>query len=296
MRPVAEEFDVSQEFAGMPTGGVVGNINASPDTPEYWVGRYGDYQHDGHAGMDFRTPVGTPVHAMASGTVLWADWGYNLPGSGPVRKWLFYATFPGKLLVIQHWWGIGAYAHLSEFRVRAGDTVAEGQVVALSGNTGGVDPHLHVEALVDLSYRTGGGLIYGRTNPANYFGNIAPQGEVKEEDDMAEVPQGEWDAIKEQVGSLVDNVATKKDLEALEKRIPGGLWSYRNPNIGGGDAFQILRDALAGTNQLTEAMTSVVEVAAREAAGGASEDQIRDAVNKVLAEGSFTWAGTEAGK
>lgn len=167
----------------MPTAGVVGNVLASPSTAEYWVGRYGNYQPHGHAGWDGEAPVGSNVYAMAGGKVLWADWGYRLPGSGPVRKWLFYSTFPGKLLVIQHWWGLGAYAHLSEFKVRAGDTVTEGQVVALSGNTGGVDPHLHVEALVDLSYRTAGGLIYGRTDPTKYFGTIAPAGETTTEDE-----------------------------------------------------------------------------------------------------------------
>lgn len=175
MRPVAAEFGTSQGFGSMATQGVVGNVYASMDTAEYWVGRYGNYQPFGHAGEDMACPVGTPVHAMSAGTVLFADWGHNLPGTGPVREWLLYATFPGIVSVIQHWWGIGVYAHLStNEQAPAGTVVAEGQVIGLSGDTGGVDAHLHVEALVDLSYRTGGGLIYGRTDPTPYFGATAP--------------------------------------------------------------------------------------------------------------------------
>lgn len=182
----------------MPTAGVVGNINAPSSTPEYWVGRYGNYQPHGHAGWDGRCPTGTPIRAMAAGVVLFADWGYNLPGSGPIRKWLFYAGFPGKLTVIQHWWGIGAYAHQSEFRVKAGDRVEEGQVIGLSGATGGVDPHVHVEALVDLSYRTGGGLIYGRTDPAQFFAGatLASAGTITTQENEDEMTPGQMQEIK----------------------------------------------------------------------------------------------------
>lgn len=187
MRPVTVEHEVSQAFASMPTQGVVADYRPSSGVG-YYVWLYGNYQPSGHAGMDFGCPIGTPIHAMASGTVLYAGWGYNLPGTGPVRAWLLYATFPGKVTVIQHPWGIGVYAHQSEFRVKKGDVVTEGQVIGLSGDTGGVAPHLHVEALVDLSYKTGGGLIYGRTDPSKFFGSgLAAQGTIEpvQEDDVS---------------------------------------------------------------------------------------------------------------
>ncbi|MDQ0854769.1 murein DD-endopeptidase MepM/ murein hydrolase activator NlpD [Arthrobacter sp. V4I6] len=185
MRPTSHR--TTQGFASMPTAGVRGNLNAPHTTPEYYVGLYGNYQPYGHAGEDHGAPVGTPIHAMRSGTVLYAGWGYNLPGTGPIRKWLFYAGMPGKLTVIQHPGWIGAYAHQSEIRVTAGQDVTEGEVIGLTGDTGGVAPHLHVEALVDLGYRTGGGLIYGRADPAKYYGSTTPglgaQGDTTPQED-----------------------------------------------------------------------------------------------------------------
>ena len=175
----------------MKTQGVVGNIKAV-GTDAYYVALYGNYQPFGHAGADFKCPEGTPVHAIAAGTVLWADWGTNLPGdesnAGYRKRWYLYKGFPGIVTVIQHAGWVGVYAHLSRAQMNAGDRVTEGQVIGLSGGTGGVAPHLHVEALVDLTYRTGGGLIYGRTNPEPFFGSaaIAPQGSTTEEQPAAE--------------------------------------------------------------------------------------------------------------
>lgn len=182
MRPVSAAYETSQDFGSMKTAGVVANRNPASGVG-YYVYLYGDYQPFGHAGEDIACEIGTPVYAMAAGTVLWADWGTNLPGdnseAGWRSRWYLYKGFPGKVLVIQHWWGIGVYAHLSEFAVRRGDNVAEGQLVAKSGNTGGVAAHLHVEALIDLNYTTGGGLIYGRTDPTQFYGGLAAQGSVK---------------------------------------------------------------------------------------------------------------------
>lgn len=281
----------------MPTAGVRGNINAPSTTPEYWVGRYGNYQPHGHAGWDGKCPVGTEVRAMSGGTVLWADWGYNLPGAGAVRKWLFYATFPGKLLVIQHWWGIGAYAHLSAFRVKAGDAVTEGQVVALSGDTGGVDPHLHVEALVDLSYRTGGGLIYGRTDPAKYFGTINPSGDVNEEDLVA-TPQERAELVKDLLDTQVDQVGggkiTLRDMLAEYRphvtqvvdtvgQVPGAVLNAKvvRGGIMGGETS--LGGLVAWNDD--HVLQTLSAIAATAAAGGASVEEIKDAVKAGLEEG-----------
>ena len=83
-----------------------------------------------HWGLDFRVPTGTPVAAMNSGTVLLARFLY----------------FEGNCVVIDHGQGLlTLYFHLSEFKVKEGDTVARGQVIGLSGGTGrATGPHLHV--------------------------------------------------------------------------------------------------------------------------------------------------------
>jgi murein DD-endopeptidase MepM/ murein hydrolase activator NlpD len=83
-----------------------------------------------HQGLDFRVPTGTPVLAMNDGTVLLAR--------------LLY--FEGNFVVIDHGQGLETlYLHLSEFKVKEGDSVKRGQEIGLSGGTGrATGPHLHV--------------------------------------------------------------------------------------------------------------------------------------------------------
>jgi murein DD-endopeptidase MepM/ murein hydrolase activator NlpD len=83
-----------------------------------------------HQGLDFRVPSGTPVAAMNGGTVLLARPLY----------------FEGNFVVLDHGQGLlTLYLHLSEFKVKEGDTVKRGQIVGLSGGTGrATGPHLHV--------------------------------------------------------------------------------------------------------------------------------------------------------
>jgi murein DD-endopeptidase MepM/ murein hydrolase activator NlpD len=83
-----------------------------------------------HLGLDFRVPTGTPVHAMNDGTVLLA-------------RPLYYE---GNFIVIDHGQGLlSLYLHLSEIKVKEGETVKRGQEIGLSGGTGrATGPHLHV--------------------------------------------------------------------------------------------------------------------------------------------------------
>ena len=82
-----------------------------------------------HLGLDFRAPSGTPVEAMNDGTVLLA-------------RPLF---FEGNFVVLDHGQGLlTLYLHLSEFKVKEGEQVKRGQIIALSGGTGrATGPHLH---------------------------------------------------------------------------------------------------------------------------------------------------------
>jgi murein DD-endopeptidase MepM/ murein hydrolase activator NlpD len=88
-----------------------------------------------HAGMDVVVARGTPIKAVAAGKVLAAgDYFFN-----------------GKTLFIDHGNGlITMYCHLDRFDVKAGDTVAKGQQVALSGMTGrATGPHLHWSVILN---------------------------------------------------------------------------------------------------------------------------------------------------
>ncbi len=83
-----------------------------------------------HYGLDFRVPTGTPVAAMNSGTVLLARFLY----------------FEGNCVFLDHGQGLlTLYFHMSELKVKEGDTVKRGQELGLSGGTGrATGPHLHV--------------------------------------------------------------------------------------------------------------------------------------------------------
>lgn len=223
MRPVAAKFPVSQGFGGGATQGVDPYGN---DPMAALVRLYGNYQPFGHAGEDIACPVGTPVYAMASGTVLWADWGTNLPGDesdwGYRQRFYLYKGFPGIVTVIQHPWGKGVYAHLSSNDpAPKGTTVREGQLIGYSGDTGGVAPHLHVEALINDSYITQGGLIYGRTNPASFYGTITPQSTTT-------APAKDW-----------FDMATEAQLrKIIQDENP---WGYKNAKLEKDDAYALLR-------------------------------------------------------
>ena len=86
----------------------------------------------GHAGMDFKAPVGTEIASPLAGKVLRANW--NWSGNGNCIE-IEYAD--GTL---------AKFLHLSENKVKVGESVAAGQVIALSGNTGhSTAPHLHYQ-------------------------------------------------------------------------------------------------------------------------------------------------------
>lgn len=98
-----------------------------------------------HTGMDFSCDIGTPVYATGDGTVVSAKW----------------ETGYGNTVLIDHGFGYRtAYAHLSSFKVKAGQHVVRGQEIALSGSTGkSIGPHVHYEVI----------LRGAKVNPINYY-------------------------------------------------------------------------------------------------------------------------------
>jgi len=100
-----------------------------------------------HNGIDIACPAGTPILAVADGTVdnVWND--TSAGGGLSIR--------------IKHADGYQTgYAHLSRQDVTAGQTVKIGQQIALSGNTGrSTGAHLH------FTLKYNGVAI----NPADYF-------------------------------------------------------------------------------------------------------------------------------
>ena len=88
-----------------------------------------------HYGIDFGTPIGTPIRAARSGRVIFAGrhGGY------------------GKFIAIEHANGYRTnYAHLQDINIAVGDQVSVADIIGLSGNTGyTTGPHLHFELLLN---------------------------------------------------------------------------------------------------------------------------------------------------
>ena len=91
-----------------------------------------------HSGLDFASPVGTPIVASAGGKVIYA---------GTRNAY-------GKTIEIDHGNGlVTRYAHCSKLLVEAGQVVTPGQRIALVGSTGrSTGAHLHFEVLKDGRY------------------------------------------------------------------------------------------------------------------------------------------------
>ncbi len=114
--------------------------------PIYRTGKF-------HAGMDFTSPIGTPVTTTGDGVVELVEskqWGY------------------GNCIIINHGYGYKTrYAHLSRFKVKRGQKVTRGQLIGYVGSTGkSTGPHLHYEVLKNND----------PVNPANYYySDLSPE-------------------------------------------------------------------------------------------------------------------------
>lgn len=93
--------------------------------------RFGTRWGRSHTGIDVASPVGTDIKAADKGEVIFAGWksGY------------------GKLVIVKHEDGIETYyAHCDELKVKVGESVSKGQLLATVGKTGQVTgPNLHFE-------------------------------------------------------------------------------------------------------------------------------------------------------
>lgn len=87
-----------------------------------------------HTGLDFPSPVGTPIYAAAGGVVVTQEFHFQY----------------GNMIEIDHGNNlISRYAHTSKVFVKKGDLIKRGQKIAEVGTTGrSTGPHLHFEVLV----------------------------------------------------------------------------------------------------------------------------------------------------
>ena len=99
-----------------------------------------------HHGVDYLVPEGTPVFATADGRV------ETLSEKNSTH---------GKAITLDHGNGYKtSYSHLLDIRVKQGQQVRRGDIIAISGNTGlSLAPHLHYEVIFNDT----------RVDPIHYF-------------------------------------------------------------------------------------------------------------------------------
>lgn len=100
-----------------------------------------------HRGVDITASIGTPVYAVADGKVIFSGFSSNddTPSSG--YGYVVYLEHDEKIddLKVET-----RYGHLSGLNVNFNDEIKKGDLIGLSGNTGGSRiPHLHFEVLID---------------------------------------------------------------------------------------------------------------------------------------------------
>ncbi len=128
-----------------------------------WTGRM-----DFHGAIDIANRPGTPIVASADGRVVFADW----------------RTGYGKVVEIDHGYGIRTrYGHCSMLKVKEGDMVKRGEVVAKIGSTGrSTGPHVHYEVWVN-----------GKTvNPMDYI--LTPR-------TLESITESDYNAVKSVIQS-----------------------------------------------------------------------------------------------
>lgn len=105
-------------------------IAGVPITTEFWVT---DALHKKpHKGLDLALGEGSPLYAVGKGVVEVVNYGNQNIGHGVIVK------MENGLRVV--------YGHLSAAKVKTGDLVEPGQMIAYSGNTGrSSGPHLHFQ-------------------------------------------------------------------------------------------------------------------------------------------------------
>ena len=138
----------------------------------------GFYGYDGHGGVDFPVGIGTPVYAIAAGTVTVYDrgcTGSHYTGSIQCSKGTSCAAYQASpsyygayanYITINHGNGmVSYYCHLSTGRmtVKTGDYVSQGQIIGYSGTAGyTTGPHLHLEMRLNGT----------QVNPESYLSKV----------------------------------------------------------------------------------------------------------------------------
>ena len=147
-------------------------------------------------GINLAVPEGTAVKAAEDGTVIYA--GNELKSYG-------------NLVLIRHANGwVSAYAHNSELQVKRGEQVQRGQIVALSGMSGGVTtPQVHFELRKDAT-------------PVDPLQHLTRELESPAPSELSSSP-GKTRHVHVATGCAVTRNAMREGSSATRQRIASGL-------------------------------------------------------------------------
>ncbi len=159
--PKSAEFSTLMGEAGVATGMFINPFDPSNATTVYTdsgnAAYFPKYKSGScHGAVDIQKNVGTAIHALDGGIVTSVgDFDSNCYGNSECNKgWNSYGIY----IIIDHRNGYQTlYAHLNQRTVDVGDTVAKGQQIGLSGNTGNSSgPHIHLELRDVAKYNANG--------------------------------------------------------------------------------------------------------------------------------------------
>lgn len=155
---------------------------------------YARFGLDGHEGMDWMMPEGTPIYAAAAGTV---------------ETVAYSPSEYGNYVVIRHEDGSQTlYAHFQQATVQVGDEVTPSDQIGLSGNTGNsTGPHLH------FGYRPPGADLQDGMR-----GWVDPSGILVGREGEAPQPGVQWDLVNQYANQDVRYVASQAKRKVWEQR------------------------------------------------------------------------------
>jgi murein DD-endopeptidase MepM/ murein hydrolase activator NlpD len=152
-----------------------------------------------HNGEDFAVPTGTQIVAPTQGTVI-ASFS-NARGGNQVRVKMADGAIVG-------------FAHLSARQVKQGDTVAAGQLLGLSGQTGhATGPHVHVTVEVNGK----------KVSPSHYFATASVPSGLPSGPPLVSTPDDPQLAQGTLPSDQVGTALQPFDFEGAMSRVPPGI-------------------------------------------------------------------------
>lgn len=133
-----------------------------PITPKYKIAEHDKYgirknhyvlfKERAHSGFDITADIGTKVHSISNGKVVLAEF----DGTTTEGFDAFNDGYGNKVEILNEDGRRVIYGHLRQFYVKPGDEISQGDIIGITGSSGGSRvPHLHLEIRKENTDKTG---------------------------------------------------------------------------------------------------------------------------------------------